>query len=198
MAEDAKQFMDDVAAGKICQGWKVVSVKNEQEDSGLYALTIETGENEAIVAFRGSEHVDMDQFIKDWGWADFAMIDAKATAQEELAYQYLTEVGNDFDYDNLTLTGHSLGGNLAHVATVYAYEQDRELYSRISQSVSFDGPGHPEEYIEEHKEAISAVQGNLRHYQWSIVGTILTSFYMGDKYQSEGSCVWQTGIKLIK
>ncbi|MCM1552490.1 MAG: DUF2974 domain-containing protein, partial [Butyrivibrio sp.] len=183
MAEDAKQFMDDVAAGKICQGWKVVSVKNEQEDSGLYALTIETGENEAIVAFRGSEHVDMDQFIKDWGWADFAMIDAKATAQEELAYQYLTEVGNDFDYDNLTLTGHSLGGNLAHVATVYAYEQDRELYSRISQSVSFDGPGHPEEYIAKHKKAISAVQDKLMHYPWSFVGVILTSFCEGDNYQ---------------
>ena len=183
MAREAKQFIDDVAAGKICQGWKVVSVENNQEETGLFALTIETGENEAIVAFRGSESVDTDQLIKDWGWADFGMLNAKATAQEEMAYQYLAEVGDAFTYENLTLTGHSLGGNLSHVAAVYAYENDKELYSRISQSVSFDGPGHPEEYIKEHQEAIDAVQDQLTHYQWSFVGTILTSFCESDNYQ---------------
>ena len=65
MAKEAKQFIADVAAGKICQGWKLVSIGDDQKKSGMFALTIETGENEAIVAFRGSESVNMDQFIKD-------------------------------------------------------------------------------------------------------------------------------------
>ncbi|MDE7251323.1 MAG: DUF2974 domain-containing protein, partial [Acetatifactor sp.] len=183
MAKEAKQFIADVAAGKICQGWKLVSIGDDQGKSGMFALTIETGENEAIVAFRGSESVDAEQFIKDWGLADFCLINGKATAQEEMAYQYLAEVGDALAYENLTLTGHSLGGNLSHVATVYAYERDQKLYSRIRQSVSFDGQGHPEEYIKEHKEAIDAMQDKLTHYQWSFVGTILTSFCQGDNYQ---------------
>ena len=184
MAKEAKQFIADVAAGKICQGWKLVSIGDDQGKSGMFALTIETGENEAIVAFRGSESVNVDQTIKDWGWADFCSINAQATVQEEMAYQYLAEVGSEFAYENLTLTGHSLGGNLSHVAAVYAYENDQELYSRIRQSVSFDGPGHPQEYIQEHQKAIDAVQDKLTHYQWSFVGTILTSFCQGDNYQS--------------
>lgn len=44
MAKEAKQFIADVAAGKICQGWKLVSIKDDQKKSGMFALTIETGE----------------------------------------------------------------------------------------------------------------------------------------------------------
>ncbi len=87
----AKQFIDDVIAGNICQGWKVVSVSEQQNENGFYGLTIETGEENAIVAFRGSEGVDANQFIEDWIVADFGIINGGLTEQEIAAGKYTKE-----------------------------------------------------------------------------------------------------------
>ena len=65
MAEGARTFMDDIRAGNICQGWRVVSVADTNSENGFYGLTIETGEDNAIVAFRESKSVDIRQFIKE-------------------------------------------------------------------------------------------------------------------------------------
>ena len=53
------EFLNDICSDdedkQKCKGWKIVDVKNMETENGLYAITIETGENEAIIAFRGSE-----------------------------------------------------------------------------------------------------------------------------------------------
>lgn len=85
MQESAKQFIDDVAEGKICKDWKLVSIENQQNSNGMYAVTIETSENDAIIAFRGSESVDTKQKIEDWLVADFGMINGEVTLQEKAA-----------------------------------------------------------------------------------------------------------------
>ena len=74
MEESAKKFIDAVIAGEICQGWKVVSVHEEQLTNGFYGMTIETGEGNAIVAFRGSESWCGTQIVKDWIVADGGII----------------------------------------------------------------------------------------------------------------------------
>ncbi len=74
MEESAKEFIDAVIAGEICQGWKVVSVRDEQWQNGLYGLTIETASDSAIVAFRGSESWCGTQIVEDWIVADGGII----------------------------------------------------------------------------------------------------------------------------
>lgn len=178
MEETAKQFIDDVIAGKICQGWKVVSVSDErQEDIGFYGLTIETGDDNAIIAFRGSESVDPNQFIEDWIVADFGIINGKMTEQGLAAAEYVKSVGENFDYDNFALTGHSLGGNLALAATIYSATEDfdSDMCTRIKQAVSFDGPGHPDEFFAKYQKEIDQMAGVMTHIQWSMIGAIFTS-----------------------
>ena len=47
MIQETKAFIDAVAAGEKCKDWKIVDVRNDESDSGLYAVVIETAEDEA-------------------------------------------------------------------------------------------------------------------------------------------------------
>ncbi len=177
MKESVLAFIDDVISGKICQGWKVVSVCDQNNKDGMYALTIETDSQDAIIAFRGSEATNGKQVIEDWVSADFNIMNGKLTRQEESALQYLDEVANQFDYENFAVTGHSLGGDLALVSTVLSAsdKSESDISDRIRQSVSFDGPGHPEEFIAKYEKEIYEMNDVMTHYQWSLVGACLTS-----------------------
>ncbi|MCM1327774.1 MAG: DUF2974 domain-containing protein, partial [Lachnoclostridium sp.] len=177
MQESAKQFINDVAEGNICKGWKLVSYDNKENSDGMYAVAIETDDDDAIIAFRGSESVDAKQIIEDWLVADMGIINNELTSQEKSAFQYADQFANQFTYNNIALTGHSLGGDLALTTAVEAASDasSSNLADRIKQSVSFDGPGHTQEFIDEHKEEIHEMQGVMKHYQWSCVGSILKS-----------------------
>ena len=49
MIQETKAFIDAVAAGEKCKDWKIVDVRNDESDSGLYAVVIETAEDEVLV-----------------------------------------------------------------------------------------------------------------------------------------------------
>lgn len=63
MKQGIEEFCDAVAQGEICQGWRVVSVADTNDETGFYGVTIGTDNNSAIVAFRGSESTDAVQFM---------------------------------------------------------------------------------------------------------------------------------------
>ena len=57
--------------------WVIKSVKDDNKKSGFYGCLIETGENEAIVGFRGSEPFsDMHHLRTDWLEADLALLNS--------------------------------------------------------------------------------------------------------------------------
>jgi len=181
MQQHALAFMDAVKAGTICQGWRVVAVSNQadQEENGFYAVTIATSEKDAIVGFRGSESWEMNQLVEDWVVADFTMLASELTEQEVEAGNYLYNTLLKKEFENYAVTGHSLGGNLSIVSTVLAKNKDNlygtDYASRLKQTVSFDGPGHPTEFIEKYQTEIVQMADVMIHYQWSWVGSILTS-----------------------
>ncbi|MCM1528270.1 MAG: hypothetical protein NC091_13635, partial [Bacteroides sp.] len=43
MREETEQFIRDVQNGEKCKDWKIVDIKDDQDNTGLYAIVIETG-----------------------------------------------------------------------------------------------------------------------------------------------------------
>ena len=76
MRKDIKSMIDDIIDGKICHGWKILDIRNDENRSGMYAVTHDTRNNNAIVGYRGSEHntngvtSGLHQFLTDWIFAD--------------------------------------------------------------------------------------------------------------------------------
>ncbi|MED4014540.1 Mbeg1-like protein [Sutcliffiella cohnii] len=163
--------------------WKIVDVhnKNDLDGNGFYGCVIDTGSGGLLTSFRGSEPITNHQHAKqDWVDADIGLVNSISTKQQEEAVAFLEKIQNsDYikNYDSIAFTGHSLGGNLSFHATIMS-TQYSEIFSRLQQSTNFDGPGFSNEYIREHVDQIALVaeklgSNNMKHYQWSVVGTIL-------------------------
>lgn len=175
-AENARSLIERIncsETAKICGTWKIKDIGNYQNTTGMYACMIETGEDEAMVAFRGSESDSWDQGIKDWVIADLGLLNSVLTTQQisaEIYTQYIYEKYGE-RYKSFGFTGHSLGGNLAEHAVITASD---EMKKKISRCVNMDGPGYSVAYVAAHAGDIKASKGLIEHYQWSWVGTLLT------------------------
>lgn len=159
--------------------WKISWVQDSNAQTGFYACVIETAPNEAAVAFRGSEsYHDPSNLLNDWIRSDFGLLNSTETIQHAEVKRFLEEQTNSPDnvfarYDKLSITGHSLGGNLAEYATIISGKYG--LDGKIEKCISFDGPGFSNEFITRYHKEISAMSGKMTHYQWSLVGTLLFS-----------------------
>lgn len=172
--ERIKRFDDKIL------GWKIIDINDFNQENGMYACLIETGEKDAVVAFRGSENMKKyKNLVNDWVKADFALLNSEETEQQKTSEEYLDSLvqhGLLNKYNSLAVTGHSLGGNLASHFTVSAAEPGREeVFNKIDQCINFDGPGVSNEYIKKHKDAIDKSGSKITHYSWSAVGKLLFS-----------------------
>lgn len=172
MAQNSLDLYQEILAdGSPYGDWRVADVKDENKAAGFYGILLETDPQHAIIAFRGSESTDYNQFLKDWINADFGLLMDKNTVQQNLAAEFLAEINRRFSYSQYAVTGHSLGGNLAEHAAITAPD---DMRLQLSQVVSFDGPGYSEEYMLRNKELIDKVKYPIVHYRWSMVGALLT------------------------
>lgn len=158
--------------GDDWRNWKVMDRCDDQDDTGYYACLIDTGNNHAIIGCRGSESYNSEQVVKDWIVADVGLLDNELTGQQERAQKYMEELYYKYgdQYDSFSLTGHSLGGNLAQHMTIHA---PAEMRDKIDHCVSYDGPGFSQEYIDKNKHLIDKTNGCIDHYQWSWVSSLL-------------------------
>lgn len=165
----------DQSDWNMIKNWKIVSTHDTNASNGFYGCLIDTGGGNAIVGFRGSESMNDPHHVKtDWVEADLGLLNSTLTKQQAEAELFMKEIsqsGYIKNYNNLAVTGHSLGGNLAEHATVMSgkYGLDR----LITQCISFDGPGFSDEYIRENAARIRAMADKMTHYQWSLVGNLL-------------------------
>ncbi|WP_043932159.1 Mbeg1-like protein [Bacillus sp. EB01] len=158
--------------------WKIIKSYDDNRvgESGLYATVIETPKG-MIVSFRGSEAFsELQNVEQDWIGADAALISGDLTAQQrevEVFLQELKDEGFFEKYDNITFAGHSLGGNLAEHATFTAAKLG--VVDRIDQTISYDGPGFAQEYLDRNKQYISEATStvDMYHVEQSLVGGIL-------------------------
>ncbi|MBO5426573.1 MAG: DUF2974 domain-containing protein [Lachnospiraceae bacterium] len=189
----AEQFIEDIKNGSSdCSQWKVTLVGDYNEDTGMYGCLLETSDNQAIVAFRGSESYD-EQVYLDWGLADVGLLDATQTKQHESVEEFMIKVSEfDKQYDSYITAGHSLGGNLAVHAGLFAPE---EIVDKIVSCYSLDGPGFSLEYMSMHEDLIEQYGSKVIHYQWSLVGDLLYQFYNENYISVE--CIDQTDYEKV-
>ena len=153
--------------------WTISAVYDTNIDTGFYACVIETSPGNAVLAFRGSEdYHDLGNLKHDWLDADLGLLNNTQTLQHSEVEKFLAD-NNDLinSYDNILLTGHSLGGNLADYATLVSHKYG--FNDRIDQCINFDGPGFSNEFIENHIVDINRMNGVMTHYKWSLVGNML-------------------------
>ena len=154
------------------EDWKVVNVCNDQINTGYYGMLIDTGDGNAIIGCRGSESYNLQQIINDWVVADVGLLNNDLTTQQARSEKYMEELWYQYGdkYDSFSVTGHSLGGNLAEHMTITA---PAAMRSRIDHAISFDGPGFSKEYIDAHREDIAKASDRISRYQWSWVASLL-------------------------
>jgi hypothetical protein len=157
--------------------WIIRNIKDDNEYSGFYACLIEVSEKECIIAFRGSESTDASQVQKDWINSDFGLLNSTLTEQQAVASVYMYDLFSYYEYEKYSVTGHSLGGNLASHGAVTAPMKMKE---RLSRCISFDGPGFSKNYTEEYAGLIGRIGGKITHFQWSLVGTLL--YHLEDSF----------------
>ena len=155
--------------------WTMTDICDNNNKTGFYACVIETSQEpkQAAVAFRGSEDpADVNQLVNDWLKADLGLLNSTITNQQAEVRNFLSEKKTLLDkYDNLEMTGHSLGGNLAEYAAIVSEEYG--LDDNIDSCVSLDGPGFSSEFMEEYKDEIAHMSDKMVHYRWSLVGSLL-------------------------
>lgn len=176
LTEDQKQQLIDLdIKEEEIATWKISGIHNTNDTNGFYACIIETSENgEAAVGFRGSEDMLVtSNMVNDWVKADLGLVNSTCTNQQAEVECFLAEYSSVLSkYNNLAMTGHSLGGNLAEYATVVSYKYG--LDKNIKQCMSLDGPGFSNEFISEYREQIDKMSGVMNHPRWSFVGTMLS------------------------
>ena len=189
--------------------WKIIDIHDTQDDNGFYGCVIETSNKEAIVAFRGSENMKKYTNLRnDWIRADFGLLNSKCTNQQKEVEIYADELIENKvldKYDALSVTGHSLGGNLAsHFTVASADEKRKNIYEKIERTINFDGPGVSKEYLENYDEQVKKAGGKIDHYKWSAVGSLLNEIpgsnneFIGiDEKQHNGNLIDRIKYKII-
>lgn len=168
----AKDVMTVAGELDSWRNWTVVDSCNKNDSSGFCACVIDTGDGNALIGFRGSESTSFYEGVMDWGVADVGLLNSSLTIQQADAEAYLREIWEKYGdrYNSYSLTGHSLGGNLAEHATITAPD---EMRAHIDHCISYDGPGYSNEYLRIHRRDIEEAEGTIDHYWWSWVGNLL-------------------------
>ena len=177
-----------------CSDWKVLSVQDANDSTGFYAVTLITGEHideqgnvkyDVTVSFRGSESmdntgIDLGCLLTDWVVSDAGLLKGEATPQAKMAGNYLARILENPMIENVMLSGHSLGGNLAFTAAVL--NADNANAEKIKDAFSFDGPGYTEEFRGYYASNIEKIKDKLHHRYYTIVGQIFEQ-YTDDSFE---------------
>ena len=93
------------------------------------------------------------------GETNGSLLYTECTKQQKDAGEYMKGLGK---YSKITVTGHSLGGNLALYATIAS---SQEVRAKIGDCSTYNGPGFDGEFIKAHKEEIEQMGLKIHDFQ---------------------------------
>lgn len=150
--------LDRIIADPTLSDMKIANYQRmEGSDANMIVFTSEE-QSEAVVAFEGS------QSGNDWrdnfdGVGHTDAPDGVSTEYQQAAYDYVnsSDVQDILSqYETITTTGHSKGGNNANYVAL--------LDDKVDRSVTFDAPGFSDEFCEKYSDQIARKQDNLDNY----------------------------------
>lgn len=169
-----KQMLDAIKSDSQLMNVQLISTHIDTADGGgggVSALFADPSTGEAIVTFRGTAGEE---------WKDnFVAGGEVSSTQQENALDWYQSLELD-QYDSVTVTGHSKGGNKAKYITI--------MDDSVERCVSFDGQGFSDEFMEENQDNIYRNQGKIENHNvdYDYVNLLLndigsTTYYEGQQ-----------------
>ncbi len=158
-----------------------VNVIDQEREMQFSATTFFPGDGSAVIAFRGTD----DTLV---GWKEnLKMSFLPFVPAQRAALEYLTEIANACKED-LVLTGHSKGGNLAVYAGVKC---ESKIQKRLLRIWNHDGPGFQQDFM--HSDEYFKVRPLIRTLlpQASFVGMLLVHEEKYTVIKSRQPGIWQ-------
>ena len=181
--EGEQKFFDNAATEEY-GNWKIVGIYDDNDNSGFYAVAIETGEyttnnveNGVIFSVRGTEPTTDEQIYLDLVNTDLNILNSDVTEQELVMYDFLDKefaaLLEEKGYSNLATTGHSLGGYLSFSAAGHIVMMGGSASEIFMQGTNIDGPGVTEENLEVNADTYAKLDPYLTHYHYTYIGGLL-------------------------
>lgn len=150
---DWKNLIHAVQADQTLMDVQLVQTHSDPEGGGVSALFTNPSTNEAVVVFRGTAPGEWkDNFI---GGAATNASDGVSTPCQKNALDWYQDLDLS-EYDSVTVSGHSKGGNKAKYVAILDGSADRCL--------SFDGQGFSDEFIAVYGDEIAARQYKIENH----------------------------------
>ena len=151
-------------------------VIESNKDMQFCAMMFKVRKLFTYVAFEGTDHL-----LSGWK-EDFEMVYTFPVQAHTEAIDYINEMVNIFD-KHVIVGGHSKGGNLALVASMYCHFWIR---SRIIKVINFDGPGLLLKQLKSRK--YKKIYDRYYHIipSFSLIGLVLyhsDNYYVVDTYE---------------
>ncbi len=184
---DWKNIKEAILADPILCNMKILTVEGDTPEAGaLSAVFVNTDSKEAIVAFRGTREYEWkDNFlggavtILEEGASNVSH-DGVSTAYQEKALKWYQSLDLG-DYETITVTGHSKGGNKAKYITI--------LDDSVTRCLSFDGQGFSDAFFEKYERRIAERAYAITNYNvdFDFVNLLLNDvgekiYYVGFDY----------------
>lgn len=141
--EETEEMLRYIAADEELMGLTIV----DSTDGYVRAVCFEDSSGDAVIAYRGTggTYVAWDDNFQG------GYLSETELQQEALEFAE----GCAVKYDDITVTGHSKGGNMAQYVTVVMGDE-------VDRCVSFDGQGFSDEFIEKYSDEIELNRSKIR------------------------------------
>lgn len=129
------------------------------ESQGIYCFTDPKRSGEAFVAFQGTK--DGNEWIDNVEGLTETDTDCQKAALDFI---------ENLPYDDITVVGHSKGGNKAQYVTL--------LSDKINRCIAMDGQGFSQEFLDKYWAEIEANAGKIKNYSLSNDYVNILMFYV--------------------
>ena len=189
---DKRRFLE---LSPKCWDYRIKDIYDTNELNGFYSCCIYKGKGRISFGFRGSENSKIKtNFRNDWVDGDLALMqNEEIVQQKEIEYmlRYYRDIGVLDDCNSITVSGHSLGGNLAtHCGILFASDEFKEYLPKVKRVFNLDGPGFSKRYLMKHQQEIKRIGFDrngkeskiVQHTKWSLIGNLFNdlTYYSED------------------
>ncbi len=146
-----RSMINQIKSDPTLMNMQIVKPEYDASTGDKHCVFVEPNSNEAVVTFKGTGANEWkDNFTAGNDGDPDCM-----SVQQERALEYLDSLNLE-QYDSVTTTGHSKGGNKAKLCAL--------MNGEVDSCVSFDGQGFSDNFIEKYTDQIAANQHKIQNH----------------------------------